>query len=493
MPPDARAALEAWRARVASNRASGGASEGAPSGSRSGASTVGAGPVVVARAPGRLDLLGGIADYSGSEVLQRPIAEAAVAIARRTGDGAFAATSERDGLLERVILPTSLFAPGGPCATPALARAFFARGAAPDGTPLPDWAGHVAGTLVLLVHEAGLRPDGGVRLALRSDVPEGLGVSSSAAIEVACAGALARLHGLDVDGAALARLCQRAENEVVGAPCGLMDQMTSVLGRSDALFALHCVPDRVLEPVPMADGFAAWGIDSGVRHAVGGADYGSVRVGAFMGYRLLLDAAGVADASVPASEVVDERWGGYLANATPSELDGPLGDALPERMTGAAFLERFDGITDAVTRVDPAREYAVRAPTRHPVLERQRVRAFRQLMAALAREGDERARDDVATTMGEHLYGSHAGYGACGIGSAATDALVAAVRTAGPEAGLYGARISGGGSGGTVAVFGHADADAEVRRIAVAHRARTGAGGHVFAGGSDGLATWILD
>ena len=489
MPPDARAALEAWRARLVQDDATGRASNRASSD----ASAAGAGPVVVARAPGRLDLLGGIADYSGSEVLQRPIAEAAVAIAHRTGDGAFAATSERDGRLERVILPMSLFAPGGACATPADARAFFDRGVGPDGTPLPDWAGYVAGVLVLLVHEAGLRPDTGVEVALRSDVPEGLGVSSSAAIEVACAGALARLHGLDVDGAALARLCQRAENEVVGAPCGLMDQMTSALGEAGALFALHCVPDRVLEPVPMADGFAAWGIDSGVRHAVGGADYASVRVGAFVGYRLLLDAAGVADASVPASEVVDGRWDGYLANATPSELDGPLGDALPERMTGAAFLERFDGVTDPVTRVDPAGDYAVRAPTRHPVLERQRVRAFRQFMAALARETDERARDDVATTMGEHLYGSHAGYGACGIGSDATDALVAAIRAAGPEAGLYGARISGGGSGGTVAVFGRAGADAEVRRIAAAHRARTGAGGHVFAGGSDGLAAWILD
>ena len=121
------------------------------------------------------------------------------------------------------------------------------------------------------------------------------------------------------------------------------------------------------------------------------------------------------------------------------------------------------------------------------------MRAFRQLMVALGREGDEGAREEIAITMGEHLYGSHVGYGACGIGSEATDALVAAVRAAGPAAGLHGARISGGGSGGTVAVFGRAGADAEVRRIAAAHRARTGAGGHTFAGGSDGLRTWRLD
>ena len=481
MAPDARAALEAWRARRAWDGGRGGPASGA------------AGPTVVARAPGRLDLLGGIADYSGSEVLQRPIAEAAVAIARRTADDAFSATSEREGRTERVVLPMALFRIGGPCATPRGARRFLERGVAPDGTPLPDWTGYVAGALVLLVHGAGLRPDAGIEIALRSDVPEGKGVSSSAAIEVASAGALARLHGLDPDGAHLARLCQRAENEVVGAPCGLMDQMTSALGEAGSLFALHCVPDRVLDPVPMAGGFAAWGIDSGVRHAVGGADYGSVRVGAFIGYRLLLEVAGIAGASVAAADVVDERWGGYLANATPSELDGALGDVLPERMRGADFLARFDAITDTVTHVDPDRDYAVRGSTRHPVLERQRVRVFRQLMPRLAAATDERARDDVARTMGECLYGSHAGYGACGIGSRATDALVAAVRAAGPDAGLYGARISGGGSGGTVAVFGRAGADAEVRRIAAEHRSRTGAGGHVFAGGSDGLRTWLLD
>ena len=444
------------------------------------------GAVAVARAPGRLDLLGGIADYSGSEVLERPIAEAVVAVARATGDARFVASSERDGVRERFELPVAHFAGDGPCADVASARAFFAAGA----TVLPDWAAYVAGTLTLLVREIGLDPMPGIELAVHSDVPEGKGVSSSAALEVASMAALAALHDVDIDNAALARLCQRVENEIVGAPCGLMDQLTSALGREDALFSLRCVPDRVLDPVPMAAGFAAWGIDSGVRHAVGGADYGSVRTGAFMGYRLLLDAAGVANAGVPVADILDTRWHGRLANATPSELDAL--PAVPERVTGRQFLARFDGIADTVTAVDPAREYPVRAPTWHPVLERQRVRVFRQLMGALASERGERVRDDVATTMGECLYGSHAGYSACGLGSAATDALVDAVRATDPGAGLYGARVSGGGSGGTVVVFGRTDAEDEVHRIASAHRAATGAGGSVFAGSSPGLRTWRL-
>lgn len=500
LPADVRAALDAWRAALPDAGADVGADD----------------IVTVARAPGRLDVIGGIADYSGSEVLQRTTREAVVAIARRIAAPVLRIRSaSANGADRHIALPMSLFAPGGACATPAAARAHFAA------RPADAWAAYVAGPLVMLVHghgrahghehERGLMPAAGYELLVRSDVPEGKGVSSSAALELASAAALARLEALPVadDGAALARLCQRAENDVVGAPCGLMDQMTSALGAADALFALHCVPDRVLAPVPLADGFALWGIDSGVRHAVSGADYGSVRTGAFIGYRLLLEAAGIAPPDVCARDVVDTRWQGYLANATPSELDDELGAALPARLTGAAFLARFDGITDTVTRVDPARDYAVRAPTRHPVLERQRVRAFRQLMPALAAATDERVRDDVATTMGECLYASHAGYGACGLGTPETDALVTAVRAAGPGAGLYGARVSGGGSGGTVAVFGRRDADAAVRRIAAAHRARPGvarntspatspdgaldgAGGRVFAGSSDGLRTWTL-
>ena len=82
------------------------------------------------------------------------------------------------------------------------------------------------------------------------------------------------------------------------------------------------------------------------------------------------------------------------------------------------------------------------------------------------------------------MYQSHASYSACGLGSAATDAIVAAVRILGPAHGLYGAKITGGGSGGTVAVLGRPDALAHVRAIAQAHGT-----GLVFAGSSDGAAT----
>jgi L-arabinokinase len=150
-------------------------------------------------------------------------------------------------------------------------------------------------------------------------------------------------------------------------------------------------------------------------------------------------------------------------------------------MSGAEFLAVHDGITDSVTRVDPARDYAVRACSAHPVYEHFRVRAFAGLLEA---RGSER-RDEL---LGELMYQSHASYTACGLGADATDLLVALVRTAGVAQGFFGAKITGGGSGGTVAVLGRRGAD--VGRIAQAYEARSGHRPQVFSGSSPGSAAF---
>jgi L-arabinokinase len=92
--------------------------------------------------------------------------------------------------------------------------------------------------------------------------------------------------------------------------------------------------------------------------------------------------------------------------------------------------------------------------------------------------------------LGSLMYDSHAGYGACGLGSPGTDRLVALVRAAGPAAGLYGARITGGGCGGTVAVLGRRDASAAIAHIVDAYEKGTGYRPHVFAGSSPGAAAF---
>jgi L-arabinokinase len=86
------------------------------------------------------------------------------------------------------------------------------------------------------------------------------------------------------------------------------------------------------------------------------------------------------------------------------------------------------------------------------------------------------------------MYQSHASYGACGLGSAGTDLLVSMVRDAGPVSGLYGAKITGGGSGGVVAVLARAGSRAIVERMAREYERLTGHAAAVLGGSSDGAA-----
>jgi L-arabinokinase len=306
----------------------------------------------------------------------------------------------------------------------------------------------------------------GFRIVISSTVPEGKGVSSSAAVEVATMLAAARALDCALTGREMALFCQRAENTVAGAPCGVMDQMTSVFGEPDALLALLCQPAELQPPVPVPPDLEFWGVDSGERHAVGGSDYGAVRTGAFMGLRLLRGEAGLSAA--------------YLANISPAEFERGLLRHLPDEIAGDAFLARYGPTEDTVTTVDPGRRYRVCAPAAHPVYERARAAEFRHL---LENSPDEAAR----VRLGELMYESHASYGRCGLGSPGTDRLIELVRREGAASGLYGARITGGGSGGTVALLGRRDAGAAIARVADAYARHTGVHPYVFAGSSPGV------
>jgi L-arabinokinase len=333
----------------------------------------------------------------------------------------------------------------------------------------PKWVSYVAGVFLVLARERGMPLTSGARIVVASTVPEGKGVSSSAAIETASMQAVATAFGIAPEPLALALLCQKSENLVTGAPCGVMDQMTCVFGQEDALMALLCQPSDLQPAVPVPDDVEFWGLDSGERHAVGGSDYGAVRTGAFMGLRIVAERAGAS---------VD-----YLANIAPLDFERELGRDLPEEISGDEFLTRYGATGDTVTAVEPGRRYRVRAPAAHPVYERERAERFRDLLRAAPAE-DRRVR------LGVLMYESHASYTACGLGSPGTDRLVELVRAEGPAAGLYGARITGGGSGGTVAVIGRRDASAAIARVVRAYGQATGYVPYVFSGSSPGVAAF---
>jgi L-arabinokinase len=412
-------------------------------------------PIVAARAPGRLDVMGGIADYSGSLVAELPIAAAAVAAVQAdpTVGGAVRVRSlnaQAEGLIPEVTIPAEIF-------TNPVSLLRFVR-ESPAGL---GWVGYVAGCVSILRAEGLIARGVGARILVRSEVPLGAGVSSSAAIEVATMRALTAAFGIPLDGLALARACQRVENEIVDAPCGIMDQVTSTLGESGRLLLLLCQPHTVQGTTTIPDGWRVVGIDSRVKHSVAGTGYTDVRVAAFMGYRILAARSG-------------SGFGGYLCNVTPEDYARIVEtQPLPEAVRGADFLAEYGGIYDTVTAVRPEATYPVRAATEHPIFENRRVRAFLEALSS-----------DAFADAGQQMLAAHASYSACGLGTLETDLLVSLAMA---QPGVVGAKITGGGSGGTVCVLCRTEAEhPAVDAIAGGYTRQTGIVPRIIRGTSSG-------
>jgi galactokinase len=219
----------------------------------------GAEPDGVWSAPGRANLIGEHTDYNDGFVLPFAIDRRTVAAVRVRDDRRIRVASTFDAEPVEIDLAD-------------LAVAEFPRDA------VPEWAAYPLGVAWALL-AAGVVDPVGVDIAFASDVPVGAGLSSSAAIEGATASALRDVWDLDLDATGLARIGRRAENEAVGAPTGIMDQMASMLGRQDAAIFIDC---RSLEGTPVDLGFADAGlellvIDTRVAHAHSTGGYGDRR------------------------------------------------------------------------------------------------------------------------------------------------------------------------------------------------------------------------
>src|SRR5215217_1085326 len=379
--------------------------------------------LIVTRAPGRLDVMGGIADYSGSHVLEFPIAEATFVALQPIKERLLSIVTLLDDEPRHTSFTMSLGDLDGPIEYEA-AREFFGD----------IWAAYVAGVFLVLMRERNVSFKSGANILISSRVPPGKGVSSSAALEVAVMQAVTEAFQIKLDGRDKALLCQKVENLAVGAPCGVMDQMTAVFGERDRLLFMLCQPAELKRMITLPPQLMLWGIDSGIRHSVGGADYGTVRAAASMGMRIIADLK------------PDFPENGYLANISPVEFEREYLDLLPER---------------------------IRMPTAHPIYENVRVQRFVELLE----------RNEGYDELGELMYDAHRSYTALGLNSAGIDLIVELVRK---EAGLFGAKITGGGSGGTVAVLGDDVSRAAVERVVDSYAKETGHQPYVFNGSSPG-------
>jgi galactokinase len=201
-----------------------------------------------ARAPGRVNLIGEHTDYNDGLVLPLAIDRYCRVEATRRNDRILRIRSRDRGEEIEVSLDAA--------------------------SPRRSWSDYPVGVAVLL-EASGIRLSGS-DLTIASDVPPGGGLSSSAALEVAVAQALLGLVGIERDPIALARICQRAENEFVGARCGIMDQMASLSARAGHALLLDC-RSLAMRHVALPAATRVVVVDSGVRHALATGEYNQRR------------------------------------------------------------------------------------------------------------------------------------------------------------------------------------------------------------------------
>lgn len=194
-----------------------------------------------AYAPGRVELLGNHTDYNQGVVLAAAIDRGlTVAGISRTDDLVVLTSKTADSRIHVSLR---------------------------DLQPQPEarWANYPLGVVQQFIRIGfDIR---GFDAEVSGDVPAGAGLSSSAALEVATAGLLMKLHEFRIDPLEVAKLCQRAENEFAGVHSGLLDQVTSVFGRADHVVYLDCQTEEV-RTIPFPPGFAVVIADSGVKHTL---------------------------------------------------------------------------------------------------------------------------------------------------------------------------------------------------------------------------------
>lgn len=308
-------------------------------------------------------------------------------------------------------------------------------------------------------------------------------MSSSAALEVVAMMVIAAAFEIEIEPREIAILCQKFENVIVGAPCGIMDQMSSACDAENQLLSMICQPAELRGTIEIPEHLAVWGIDSGIPHSVGAGDYGSVRTGGFVGYRMIAELAGLNFYETETDGVVrneDAKWNGYLANITPAEFAKNFAAHLPEKISGAEFLTRYKGITDTITKINSDNIYAVLNPTAHQICENFRVHQFAELL-------NEPMNESTLHELGDLMYQSHKSYSTCSLGTDGTDLLVELVAKSEQ---LYGAKITGGGSGGSVAVLGRKDADAEIKKVTNEYKKQTNYQPYIFSNSSPGAASF---
>jgi L-arabinokinase len=402
--------------------------------------------VFVARAPGRLALFGSPGPVP-VRALQAPVARG-ILVALQSDPGrqfrVVQVHADRDDVASAFEMPFHYLTIGeGPVAY-HVARDYFRR--------YPDraWAAGFAGAFLAFMHELGARFGEGARLLVVLGLPAGRGIGFRGAAMLAALRAISLEAGLAVDARQAVRLGLRAERLVAGIPTCPADLVTAARAQAGAFVAASPPwgrDDAVIRP---AEDLAWWTVlvedpDGASRRRL---DH--LRTSLAMADVIAASAAGLAiERTEPGRvKIADPGWRGLTALARTTFARDVLA-TVPDRLSGAAFLERYGGVADPFAHPEARHEYELRDVAAWAVEEDGRARECEWLLAQPGAASRDR--------LGALLFDSHEGGRRLGLTSPAADLVVEAVRERARRAGLLGAKATVSGEH-AIAVVARADA-----------------------------------
>jgi L-arabinokinase len=434
--------------------------------------------VFVGRAPGRLDVMGGIADYTGSLACEMPLdAAAAVAVQRRDD--------------RRLVLKNYGDGSGGAAATQDLVEMslddFYGTASLlPDATLQGlfagprQWAAGAAGTYPALArHKNMTRRTAGANVGYYSNVPTGGGAASTLATACATLAALMAAYHFVLEPLEAAMLANSVQYHVAGVPGGVADAATAMLGRKDQLLLFSGTTHSVKGYLPIPPGFTFAGIHTALAGTGWMDAVRKLRMSAIMAHAII--ARMYKDLGMK-----KDPTGGYLAKVSPMLLEKYFLGVLPESVVGRDFVNEWGPVVDRAAAFDAAERYSPRSAALYHVMENARTQRFVEHLQAMA-QGPQEAAVKAATEAGQLMVESHRSAAEhAGLRWANTDQLVELVMQRGAARGFYGARANGG----TVAVL--AADTAEVRdglaAICAAFEKKTGTTARLLTASSAGSA-----
>jgi len=437
-------------------------------------------PAVVAQAPGRLDVMGGIADYGGALALQAAVDRAVVVAGQPGSDQRVVIRwlQPTDGRpVAECAWPLSvLYGQGGCLVSPQQFAGYF-------DDPGCEWARSMAGVFYALLEDRRVPHfAGGVSLVVDCSVPLGAGLGEGPACQVAVVQVLCALYDCQLAAVEKAQICGRAAQVMAEPPGSLRDHLACLSAEPAGLLQIRCQPHELLGTLSLPRGVKVVAVDSGVRTDAG-TRHVDTRVAAEMARHMI--ALGASRDQLAAV------GGQYLANITPEQFVEQFRDLLPTRLSGRDFVAQYGQVGEWASHICLDRVYKVRSRSEHYIYENRRAEQF---AACIARAG-RTARPEPLIEAGQLMYASHWSYGQrCGLATVPTDRFVSLVRQRGPDAGLFGARITDAGTGGALAVLMRDDAEADQALHEVMHTYRrdTGIEPSLFHCGSSGaeLTGW---